>query len=79
MEHWRGQPRSARTFISHQNPTVLEKTGMLAVSRQLSRKTMMRMFLLGKLTATLMVSFHFFLIMCGSFTDEMTLIRHANR
>lgn len=48
VEDWRGQSHSARKFISHQNPTVLEKRGMLAVSRQLSSNIMMRMFLLGK-------------------------------
>lgn len=31
-----GQTCSAGKFISHQNPTVLEKRGMLAVSKQLS-------------------------------------------
>lgn len=78
-EDGRGQPHRARKFVSHQNSTILEKRGILAVSRQLSSKIMMRMLLLGKLTATSMLYFHFFLNMWASFPDESHLPDMQNR
>lgn len=77
---WTGEDsHTTGKLKSHQHTTVLEKREMLAVSRQLSNKTTMRMPLLGKLTAILMVCFYFFLNIWGSFSDRRHLSDMQNR